>query len=83
MNVGQNVIQKIVGRNGCYFRQGRGRVWHWVSADLREAIVDAEVMDLVRGADQADNEKPHTPAQLIEFRQRLVTALASAGFCIE
>lgn len=83
MNVGNNVVHKIVGRGGCYFRHGRGRVWHWVSSDLRECIIDAEVMDVVRGANTADNQKPHTPEELLEFRARLATALAVVGFAVD
>ena len=80
MNIGNNVIQKIVGRNAFNFRNGRGRVWHWVSEDLREAILDAEVMDVVRGACAADNQKAHTPEEILEFRIRLENALAKLGF---
>jgi hypothetical protein len=83
MNIDDKVIRGIVGRNGRAFRAGRGRAWVWLSGEIQEALLDAEVMDVIRGADSADNQRPHTPAEITNFRDRLEKALAEAGYGID
>lgn len=58
------------------FAQTRGKLWRYFTDEIRHALVDAAVMDHVRAAWSADVTKAHTPAEIVEFRGRLVVALA-------
>lgn len=51
------------------------KLWNFVTTDVRGALVDSLVMNHLRMADAADNGTPHTPAEIIEFRDRLVAQL--------
>jgi hypothetical protein len=71
MRMFKDAVQKVANR----FASGRGQAWPHVGVDVREALIDAEIMDCVRAAHSADNETPFTPAELLTFRAALVRAL--------
>lgn len=52
------------------------RIWTYVSDEIREALLDRAVMDFVRSAVNT----LVTPAELVEFRERLVVTLAEGVF---
>lgn len=52
-------------------------LWHHVTDELRDALVDSEVMNAIR---LADEDGLVTPAQLLDFRARLVTALTEGVY---
>ncbi len=58
------------------FKSGRGRAWAWVSD--HDAIIDAECMDQVRAAVYTGGTIDG--AQVIEFRDAFVAAIAKMGF---
>jgi len=59
-----------------FTRSWRARVWYSLADDLRNAILDSVMMDIVRSAHSADNEAPITPAFLLDLRQRFESRLA-------
>jgi hypothetical protein len=59
-----------------FTRSWRARVWYSLADDLRNAILDSVMMDLVRSAHSADNETPITPAYILDLRQRFEARLA-------
>lgn len=76
-------ITAIIGRSAGAFRSGRGRVWNWVGASLRECILDAEVMDHIRLATAYGDIKATIDAEeLLKFRKALELRLGELGFRI-
>lgn len=55
----------------------RAKLWHFVTDDVRRALIDSLVMEHVQLAHAVDNQAPVTPAELIEFRGALIATLAA------
>lgn len=77
MRILKNADYRRIARE---FLAGRGRAWPWVSDGVKDALIDAEVMDQVRAARVADAEQPITPSQLVEMRHGIAEAIADLGF---
>lgn len=54
----------------------RGQIWDDLGERVRGALVDSLIMEHVRAADVADVQSPITPAQLVGFRETILTTLA-------
>lgn len=53
----------------------RGRIWYSLGSDLREALIDAAIMDHVRMAAACEADKPMTATELADFRDTVKAAL--------
>lgn len=51
-------------------------IWFFVDDTIRSALIDQLIMQHITLADAVGSQKPITPAELLEFRTRLVAALA-------
>lgn len=59
-----------------FHRSPLSDLWWHVSTNVREALIDSLAMNHVRMADACGAEKPIIPAELVEFRNAIRTALA-------
>lgn len=59
------------------FLEENRHTWHAFGPSIQNALIDAAVMAHVRAAWSADADKPFTAAELINFRDRVVEALAA------
>lgn len=53
----------------------RAKLWHFVTDDVRHALIDAAIMDCIRLADAVDNQTPLTPIAILDFRNALIATL--------
>jgi hypothetical protein len=53
----------------------RADIWNPMGRAVQDALVDSYVMDHVRMAAAVNADLPMTPADLVDFRERLVAAM--------